>query len=427
MGGLIASLLAAPGQSQAPDAWQVHGQSTLITQGHGTFESPYQGPNSLRPERESATSFTATVMLGWQPWPGAEWFLDGEAAAGKGVSSVLGMAGAPNGETYRVGDPELKATFARVFLRQTWDLGGASETSATDAHQFAGVRTTRRFVLHFGKFSVMDVFDSNSYAHEPRTQFLNWSFMGHGAWDYPADTRGYTWGGAVEWYWDDWALRYGRFAEPLEANQMAMDHAFAEAHGDAGEVEHDHTLAGLPGAVRLLSYRNVARMGNYRESLALASAAPDITDTRASGRVKRGWGLNAEQSLSEDLGGFLRWSWNDGHTETWAFTEIDRSLSMGLSLKGTRWHHAEDRIGLALVRNGLSPDHRDYLAAGGLGFLLGDGRLSYAPECIAEAYYACSLGSSVTVTLDLQQVWNPAYNRDRGPLTLAALRLHAAF
>ena len=366
-------------------------------------------------------------MAGWRLWPGAELYLDGEGAAGKGVSSVLGLAGAPNGETYRVGNPEFRASMARAWVRQTFELGGDKQKVEADAHQLGGSRDSRRVVLHAGKFSVMDVFDANAYAHDPRSQFLNWTLMGQGAWDYPADTRGYTWGFAAEFYWDAWAFRYGRFAEPVEANQLEMDHGFARAHGDVVELEHDHAIGGRPGAVRLMAYRNTTRMGDYRLSLAAVPTAPDITATRAYGRIKQGWGLNLEQALTDDLGAFARWSWDDGHTESWAFTEVDRSASMGLSLRGSGWHRPQDRIGLAFVQNGLSADHRDYLAAGGLGFLLGDGRLNYQPERICEAYYALALGRFFTASLDAQRIWNPGYNQDRGPVNLWALRLHAQF
>lgn len=425
--GLTQSLALLAQVEPASEAWGLHGQSTVVTQSIGSFDSPYQGPHSLRPGPERATSFTATLMAGWRPWSGTEVYVDAEGAAGKGVSSVLGLAGAPNGETYRVGSTDFKATVARVWVKQTFGLGGEAQKVEDDAHQLGGTREARRLVLHVGKFSVMDVFDANAFAHDPRSQFLNWTLMGHGAWDYPADTRGYTWGYAAELYWDDWALRYGRFAEPLEANQLEMDHVFARAHGDVVELEHDHTLGGQPGAVRAMAYRNTTRMGDYQQSLAEAPTAPDVSATRAYGRVKQGWGLNLEQGITADLGAFARWSWSDGRTESWAFTEVDRSISGGLALKGTAWHRPQDRLGAAFVQNGLSSDHEAYLAAGGLGFLLGDGRLNYAPERIAEAYYACALGRFLTASLDVQRIANPGYNRDRGPASLLALRLHAQF
>ena len=425
-------LLAAPplwsqASDPAPETWSLHGQATAITQGHGGFTSPYQGPHSLSPAREAATSFTTTLMAGWRPWQGAELYLDAEGAAGKGVSSVLGLAGAPNGETYRVGNPEFRAAVARVWLRQTFDLGGEPTKVEPDAHQLGGARGARRLVLHAGKLSVMDVFDANTYAHDPRSQFLNWTLMGHGAWDYPADTRGYTWGGAAELIWDAWALRLGRFAEPLEANQLEMDHGLARAHGDVVEVEHDHDLGGQPGVVRVMAFHNTTRMGDYRESLALRPTAPDVTATRRYGRDKRGWGLNLEQALTANLGAFARWSWSDGRAETWAFTEVDRSASAGLARKGGGWGRPLDRVGVAFVQNGLSPDHQAYLAAGGLGFLLGDGRLICSPERILETTYAAALGRFLTASLDVQRIASPGYNRDRGPVRLVAVRLHAQF
>lgn len=430
----LASLLMATsswllGQTAdpSPEPWNLHGQATVVSQAHGAFTSPYQGPNSLRPGREQATSFTTTLMAGWRPWWNTEAYLDLEGAAGKGVSSVLGLAGAPNGETYRVGNPDFRASVARLLVRQTFGLGGEAQKVEDDAHQLGGVRDSRRIIVHAGKFSVMDVFDANAHAHDPRSQFLNWTLMGHGAWDYPADTRGYTWGFATELYWDSWAFRHGRFAEPLEANQLEMDHGFARAHGDVVEVEHDHAFGDKPGAVRVMAFRNTARMGDYRQSLAEAPAAPDVTSTRAQGRVKQGWGLNLEQALTADLGTFARWSWSDGRTESWAFTEVDRSVSAGVTLRGSSWSRPLDRVGAAFVQNGLSPDHRDYLAAGGLGFLLGDGRLSYAPERIVEAYYAVSMGRFFTATVDAERIWNPGYNSDRGPVNLYAVRLHAQF
>lgn len=425
---LIALSSALPAlMAQELPPWQVHGQATVVTQGHGGFASPYQGPNSLRPTPERATSFTITVMTGLRLWSGAEFYLDGEGAAGKGVSSVLGLAGAPNGETYRVGDPAFHAGLVRAFLRQTWNLGGEDQAIEEAAHQLAGTQGSRRVVLTAGKLSVMDLFDNNRYSHDPRTQFLNWALMGHGAWDYPADTRGYTWGFTTEAFWDAWACRYGRFAEPLEANQMELDHGFARAHGEAVEVEHNHTLGGLPGAVRVMVYRNTARMGDYREALARSPLDPDITTTRAYGRSKRGWGLNAEQGLTPELGAFARWSWSDGRNESWAFTEVDRSLTGGLSLKGTAWGWPKATLGVAYVQNGLSPDHQAYLGAGGLGFLLGDGRLKYAPERILESYLSLVIGNGCNLSLDFQRAWNPAYNADRGPVSLFALRCHVQF
>lgn len=423
----LALALTLPALAQEAEAWSFHGQATTVTQGHGAFPSPYAGANSLESRKEIRTSFTATLFLGRRLWEGGELYVDPEAAAGQGISHVLGLAGAANGEIYRVDSPDLKASLARVFLRQTWDLGGARETVAPDANQLGGGRSARRIVLTLGRFSAGDVFDQNAYAHDPRSQFLNWALMDTASWDYPADTRGYTWGAAVEACWDAWTLRAGSFLEPKEANGLLFDRQMARAHGDVVEVEHAHEMAGLAGRIRVMGYANHARMGDYRASLAPAPAAPDVTATRRPGRIKYGWGLSAEQAFAQDLGGFLRAGWNDGRTETWAFTEVDQTAAGGVSLAGPRWGRPEDRLGLAAIINGLSPDHRAYLAAGGAGFILGDGRLNAGQERIVEAYYAFEAAHGFTVSLDAERVQNPAFNRDRGPVSIFALRLHGQF
>jgi hypothetical protein len=326
-----------------------------------------------------------------------------------------------------VSSSELKVSLARLFLRQTWDFDGGTEPVAADQNQLAGFRDRRRVVLTLGKVALGDIFDANAYAHDPRTQFLNWTLMDTAAWDYPADTKGYSWGAAVEFYWDAWALRAGSFMVPTQANGMYFDHQVDRAHGDVIEVEHDHEIGGRVGHVRVLGYANHANMGSYQESLQLAPLGPDVTATRQPDRIKYGWGLSADQALTEDLGAFLRAGWNDGHTETWVFTEVDRALAAGLFLAGSAWSRPLDRLGVALVANGLSQDHRAYLAAGGLGFMLGDGRLNYGQERLFESFYAVSLGRFFTATLDAQRIWNPGYNRDRGPVNLLAARVHAQF
>ena len=409
-------------QDAAP--WSVHAQLTYQLQGHGGFEAPYEGQNSLEDRREVRGSYTTTLYLGRSLWEGGEAYADLEAFAGAGVSKVLGLAGPPNGETYRVDSTELKAGLARLFLRQTWDFGGSDEAIAGDQNQVAGRRSSRRLVLTAGKFSGTDVFDGNAYSHDPRTQFNNWTMWANAAWDYPADTRGYTWGVALEWYRDDWALRFGSMMEPKEANELQLDHQVDRAHGEVLELEHDHELDGRKGAVRLLAFENHARMGVYRDALALDPAAPDVTATRAPGRVKYGFGLNAEQALTEDLGAFLRAGWNDGRTESWAFTEVERTISGGLSASGAAWGRSQDRVGLGIAFNGTGPDHRAYLAAGGYGFMLGDGRLDYAPEHLLDAYYAVALRAYGSFSLEVQRFANPAFNRDRGPVTVYGLRLH---
>ena len=410
-----------------PEFWSFHGQATTITQGHGAFPSSYEGTNSFESRKEIRNSFTSTLFLGGRLWEGAEFYVNPELAGGQGDSHVLGLAAAPNGEIYRVDSSELKVSLARVFLRQTWDFGGSSEPVGADQNQLAGSRPRRRLVLTAGKIALGDVFDNNAYAHDPRSQFFNWTLMDTAAWDYPADTRGYSWGLACELYWDAWVLRAGSFMVPTRANGLYFDHQVDRAHGDVLEVEHDHELGGQAGHVRVLAYANHADMGSYAESLQLSPLAPDVIATRQPGRIKYGWGLSADQALTADLGAFLRAGWNDGRTETWVFTEVDRSLAAGLTRAGTAWARPQDRLGLAVTIDGLSPEHRAYLAAGGLGFMLGDGRLDYGEERLFEAYYAVPLGRYLTATFDAQRIWNPGYNRDRGPVDIYALRVHAQF
>lgn len=410
--------------AQEAGPWSFHAQLTYQLQGHGAFDAPYEGQNSFQDRKEIRGSYTTTLYLGRRLWEGGEVYADAEAQAGSGVSRVLGLAAPPNGETYRVDSTQLKVGLARLFLRQTWNLGGGSEAVEDDQNQVAGSRDKRRVVLTAGKVSGTDVFDGNAYSHDARTQFNNWSLWANAAWDYPADTHGYTWGVALEWYHDDWALRFGSLMEPKEANEMELDHQVSRAHGEVLELEHDHELGGRKGAIRLLAFQNHARMGVYEDAIAQNPAAPDVTATRAPGRGKHGFGLNAEQALTPEVGAFLRAGWNDGKTESWAFMEVERTLSAGLSASGKAWGRDKDRCGLGVAFNGINRDHRDYLAAGGYGFMLGDGRLDYASERTVDAYYAFALGRLGAFSLEAQRFANPAFNRDRGPVTVYGLRLH---
>lgn len=408
-----------------PSPWSFHAQLTYQLQGHGAFNAPYAGTNSLEDRKEVRGSYTTTLFLGRRVWEGGEIYGNVEFQAGSGISRVLGLAGPSNGETYRVDSTQLKAGLARLFLRQTWDLEGGTSGAIEDGlNQVATRQNSRRIVLTIGKFSGTDVFDGNTYGHDARTQFNNWSLWANAAWDYPADTRGYTWGVALEWYHDAWALRFGSLMEPLEANQMELDRDVHEAHGEVLELEHDHVLGGQKGAVRFLAFENHARMGVYRDALAQDPAAPDVTATRAPGRVKHGFGLNAEQALTDDVGVFLRAGWNDGKTESWAFTEVERAISGGLSASGRAWGRERDRVGLGVAFNGINRDHQDYLAAGGYGFMLGDGRLNYSAERLVDLYYAVALSRYGSFSLEAQRFANPAFNRDRGPVTVYGIRLH---
>ncbi len=404
--------------------WTIHAQATYIAQGYGRFNAPYSGPLSLNPEHQEAASKTATLFLGMHVWEGGEFYVDPEASGGAGVSSAAGMAGFPNGEITRVGTSEVKVYSARIFLRQTFNLGGDVEKVDDDLNQVVGTRTANRIVVTLGKFSVLDVFDNNPYAGDPRSEFMNWALMANGAWDYPADTRGYTSGLAVDYRRDDWSIRGGSFMMPAVANGPVLDKDIRKAHGEVIELENRYAVASRDGTLRLLGFMNHADMGRYRDSLDLQPASPEIISTRQPGRVKYGFGLNMNQSVTDNTGAFMRMGWNDGHTETFAFTEIDRTANIGLSIKGTRWHRSNDNFGIAGLINGLSKDHRDYLAAGGLGFIIGDGQLNYKTEDIVESYYRINIYKACAVTGDFQHVWHPGYNGDRGPVDIYAVRFH---
>jgi len=368
------------------------------------------------------------LALGVRPWRDGELYFDPEVAQGVPLSGLTGLGGFTNGEIARTSGPTLKLYKARMFLRHTWNQGGGSERQDAEMNQLAGSADKRRIVLTVDNVSVTNIFDDNAYSHDPHTQFLNWSLMTHGAFDFAADARGYTWGAALEVYRDAWALRAGRFAQPRQPNQMELDPKLFRHYGDQVELEHRHALAGRAGAVRLLAFRNRARMASYADALdAAAGATPDLGAVRGGEKVKTGYGVNLEQSISPDVGVFGRASRADGRTETYAFTEIDRSVSGGVVVKGAAWQRAEDTAGIALARNGLSSSHRDYLAAGGLGFFLGDGRLSYRPEQIVETFYRLALTRALALSLDFQRIANPGYNADRGPARVGSLRLHAEF
>lgn len=420
---------AAVAEEAQEEAWNAHFQTTYIWQRKQSFSAPYTGNFSLRPEQEKAYTFSATAFLGVRSWRGGELYLNPELVQGVPLSNLAGLGGMTNGEQQKSGGPNPTLYRARLFLRQTWDLGSEKEAVESDANQLAGMVAKHRIVLTAGNLAVVDIFDNSAYAHDARTQFLNWALLAHGAYDFAADARGYTWGAALEYYRDDWVFRAGRFMQPFESNGLPLDKRIFKYYGDQVEVEHSHAIGDLAGKVRVLAFRNAANMGGFRDAMADAAAnggTPDVANVRKD-RSKHGAGISIEQAVSKDAGVFMRASWNDGESETYAFAEIDRSLSLGGVLKGASWGREQDAAGLALVRNGLSGAHRDYLAAGGHGAFVGDGRLNYGAESIVEAYYSAAVAKNLWISLDLQRIRNPGYNADRGPVTLGAIRLHAQY
>jgi high affinity Mn2+ porin len=421
---------AATAEPAAPESWAVHGQTTTTLQGNPAFRSPYQGPQSLSPAANARETFDATLYLGVRPWQGAEIWVNPEIDQGFGLSNTLGVAGFPSAEAYKIGQRDPYLRVQRLFIRQTIDLGGEAQTVDPDQNQLGGTQTANRIVITAGKFSVGDIFDTNQYAHDPRGDFLNWSIVDAGAWDYAADAWGYTYGAAGEWYQDWWTIRAGLFDLSTTANSTDLDPVFLSQAQVNLELEERHQLWDQPGKLKLLFYLGRARFGTYADALALGAATgttPNVSLV-SNYRSKYGFGLNLEQQIRPDLGLFARASWAQGDVQAYDFTDISASGSTGISLKGASWGRKDDTVGAAVAINSVSGIARDYFNAGGLGILIGDGQLPKSGlEQIFETYYSLAAFSWATVTADYQFINNPAYNRQRGPVSVLALRLHAQF
>jgi hypothetical protein len=407
-------------------AFEAHAQATYVRQFKPGFDAAYSGPKSLSPEREYGYSLTGTLFIGARLGDNIEIYYNPEATQGAPLSQLQGLGGFTNGENQRGATSQVKVYRARAFVRGTWNIGGELEERESAANQMRTRYAAERVVVTFGNVSALDIFDAVEYSRDPRMQFLNWASLTYGAWDYPADARGYTWGLAAEYISPSWSVRGGRFLMPEESNGVKLDRNWTQIYGDVIEAERSFRLAGRKGVARLLAFRNQVFAGAYQDALDLgaqAGAAPDITQVRRT-QSKKGVGAGMQLAVTDDIGAYLRAGWNDGKTETFAFTEIDRSLAGGLLIKGRSWKRAEDSLGFAVYRNGLSQPHRDYLAAGGQGFFLGDGQLNYASERIGELFYSVSVLKGTWITGDYQYIGNPGYNRDRGPAQVWNLRLH---
>jgi high affinity Mn2+ porin len=427
----VTSAIAAHAQESdttKDDRFSIHGQTTVINQQKLSFNAPYSGQNSLITGKENKTSITATLFVGARLWKGATLFVNPEIAGGSGLSGALGIAAATNGETFRIGDPAPNIYLARLFFHQVFALSNETDYQNGDNNVIGQHIPTRYIGFTVGKIGAADYFDNNKYSHDPRTQFMSWGLMSNGAWDYPANTRGYTPSVVLEYVDPSNELRFGMSLLPKTANGNDMNWKIGKSAAYTLEYTRKYKIKGQDGALRALVFYNTTDMGNYDQSIALNPTSPDITATRAYGHSKYGFALNAEQSFSKDFGGFARASWNDGHNETWAFTEIDRSASAGVVMKGTKWKRENDNIGLAYVVSGISKQHQEYLKDGGNGFILGDGNLNYALEHLLEFYYSAELVKDrMYVSGAYQLVLNPGYNKDRqGPVNVFSVRVHMA-
>lgn len=421
--------VTADAPAPPPEDWAFHAQTTLLEQYHPAFRAGFSGPQSLDPGSRGDETFDATAYAGLRLWHGAEAWVNGEIDQGFGISNTLGLAAYSSGEAYKVGAEVPYVRIPRLFLRQTIGLGGAAQTVDPDQNVLGGSLDTNRIVLTVGKFGVADVFDNNAYAHDSRHDFFNWAIIDLGNFDYAADAWGYSYGVAGEIYQDWWALRAGAFTLSVVPNSRALDTSFSQVQYVA-EAEERHTLWGQPGKLRLLGFLTRGRMGSFDDAIAYgeANGVPANIAAVRQYASRTGGGLNLEQAVTPLLGLFARAGLSEGGREPYEFTDVDKSFSIGLALQGKAWGREHDTVGLATVLDDISRQHKNFLAAGGLGILVGDGQLpNSGPEQAVETYYSVGVTSYLQVTADYQFVNNPAYNRDRGPVSILGVRLHAQY
>ena len=419
-------------EHSATSPWWVSGQINVIGQGHTAFPAEYSGEHSFRSTSEFDVSNVLTLYTAYEFNNSFEGILDVESAGGHGLSAALGLAGFVNLDVVRSPDLGQTPYLARLMLHKVFRLGKGDVESERGPLSIFTEMPAKRLEIRVGKFSMVDFFDLNAVGSDSHLQFLNWTVDNNGAYDYAANTRGYTWGAIATYLSPRWAVRYAFGMMPKVANGSNLDANLFRANGQNLEVEYRGGL--LPhrdGFVRLLSYLNTANMGNYQDSIDQYKAGevstPDITATRRQGRHKYGFGLNVEQIVAKPVRVFTRLGWNDGHNESFAYTEVDRTAGFGFDVWGGLWKRQLDKVGVAYVINGLSATHREYLALGGLGFVLGDGALNYGREQIFETYYTLHVWRGLYFSPLLQYIWNPGYNRDRGPVLVPGLRMHIEF
>jgi hypothetical protein len=407
-------------------------QINTIFQWHPSFRAKYSGDNSLKAKSENATSSVLTLYTGVQLTKHTEILFDVESAGGRGISDAFGLAGFTNLDVVRNPTLGSKPYLARLMLHQIIPLTGETVEATRGPFSLAAKLPVRRLEIRAGKFGTADFFDVNSVGGDSHLQFLNWTIDNNGAYDYAADTRGYTYGVMVEYQDRNWGVRFAESLMPKVANGINLDLNLKRAGAENLEVElRRNFLFGRPGVVRLLSFVNRANMGNYRRAIeryrARLDPLPDVTSHPLQVRRKYGFGVNFEQEISKYVRLNGRYGWNDGHNESYAYTEVDNTVQVGGDLKGDLWKRKHDKFGAAFVTNGISGDHQLYLALGGKGFLLGDGALTYGRETILESYYTLHVWRGVFTSFDLQHITNPGYNRDRGPALVPGLRLHLEF
>jgi high affinity Mn2+ porin len=427
--------------------WNFHAQTTTVAQGDPGFPAQYSGPNSLNSAGERQETLAADLFIGRRLWDGAEMHVDALMWQGFGLTQTFGVEAFPNGDAYKAGTTIPDFMVARWFVRQTFGLGGEQEDIHEDSLNFAGKQDISRLTLTVGRFTPTDNFDNNTYAHDAHTQFLNWAMCANLTWDYPSDSVGYTTGLSMELNQPDWAWRYGWFQMPGQMNGFTAedrifkwpgegsDGEFWRSWGMMTELERRYKIDGHPGAIRFMTWLDSADFASFAVATALLRANPPppnapqgagstIPAAAFDYRCKYGFGLNWEQEITKNVGVFSRVGWNDGREAAWTYTDANWSVSLGVSIKGATWCRPDDTIGLAGAWSGASPEQQQFLKAGGTGILNGDGNLTYGAEGVLETYYDFAIQKAAHFTMDYQFVGDPAFNRDRGPVSIFAVRLH---
>jgi len=411
------------------DRWWISGQANFISQWHPEFHSPYQGPRSLPPQAQDATSRVLTLFTGVRLTNTMELLCDVQETGGHGIGEAVGLGGVTNLDIVRNPDLSKAPYIARLMWHQIIPLSGETAASARTPYSLFNTLPVRRFEIRFGKISIPDFFDANTYGTDTSFQFMNWTVDNNGAYDYAADTRGFTFAAMIEYHDRRWAARFAEALMPKTANGIHLDADLSRAHSENFEFElHGTVMRHQEGAIRFLAFVNHANMGNYREAvdnfMTGLTPKPDITTHPLRTALKYGFGINFEQPLNSWMGVFGRWGWNEGRHESFAYTEVDQTVEIGAGASGRRWNRKFDRAGVVFVSNGISRDHREYLKLGGTGFLLGDGNLTYGSENIIESYYTLHVWRGIYPSLGVQHINNPGYNRDRGPVLVPTLRFH---